>query len=279
MMTEAKPEPAISGEVLDGNRALAVEMDSQRKVALAAPRNERILYDASMAELAMFPEFAEDAYYSIPYSNARGDDNEKTLVEGPSVKASRALARRWGNCATSSRIFAEFPDHIEVEGVFADFETNFITRRLVSVPKTYIPKKTGIPVPLRVDRLNMAVQAGMSKAERNATLSGLPVYLVESYFTKAKQIAGQKGKKEGKTDAQRFEALYAAFEKLGVATDRVKAYIAVKFEKDANIDDTLGTMRGIFNAIKDGQVRAEDAFPAVEKPKAAGAVSGEQLGG
>lgn len=276
MTTEATTDPAISAEVLDGNRALAVEMDSQRKVALSAPRKETVLYAAALAELEMFPAFAEDAYYSIPFKNKDGEDE---LVEGPSVKASRALARRWGNCATASRIFADFADHVEVEGVFADFESNFITRRLVSVPKIYIPRKTKIPTPLRADRLNMAVQAGMSKAERNATLSALPVYLVESYFAKAKQIAGQKGKKEGKTVEQRFDALYAAFLKLGIERDRVAAYISAKFPGDANIDDTLGTMRGIFNAIKDGQVKADDAFPVPEKPKVAGAVSGEQLGG
>jgi hypothetical protein len=265
--TETAP---INAEVVSGGHALAVEMDSQRKVAISAPRKEKALYEAALAELEMFPKFAEEAFYSIPYKKADGGEE---LVEGPSVKASRAMARRWGNCATASRIVAHHDDYIEVEGVFVDFETNFITRRLVSVKKTYIPRSTKVPTPLRDDKLNMAIQAGMSKAERNATLSGLPVYLVEAYFDKAKKLAGQAGKKEGKTIEERFQALYVAFAKLGIEKARVQAYMDEKFPEGADPDDTLGTMRGIFNAIKDGQAKAEDVFP-VNKSEGKGAGEG-----
>lgn len=254
-------------EIVDGSRALATEMRSQREVAISNPRNELKVFEASLKELEIAPEFAEDAYYSIPYASKAGDDGEKIMVEGLSVKASRAVARRWGNCATASRIVGEDDAAVEVEGIFADFETNVFFRRVVRVPKIYIPKNTKIPTPLRSDRLNMAILAGMSKAERNATLAGLPEYLKERYFKEAKRIAGSKGKKEGQTPAQRFEALYAAFGKLGVEKARIVAYIEANFADSTSPDDVLGTMRGIYNAIKDGQVKADETFAAPTVPE------------
>ena len=169
---------------------------------------------------------------------------------------------------------------VTVEGIFADFETNVFFKRTIRVPKVYLPRGTRIPTPLRADRLNMAIQAGMSKAERNAALSGLPEWFKERYFNKAKQIAGQKGKKEGLTVEKRMALMLADFVKLKIEKERVEAYIADKFAKDANPDDVLGTMRGVFNAIKDGQAKAEDIFPEPKKQQAgAGAVTGEALGG
>lgn len=277
-MTEVA-DKAVEGQVVDGSRQLATEIKAQRELAISNPRNELAIFDKAIKELEIAPEFAEEAYYSIPYKDNEAEGG-KTFVEGLSVKASRAVDRYWSNCATASRIVSEDGDAVTVEGIFADFETNVFFRRTVRVPKNYIPRKTGIPTPLRADRLNMAIQAGMSKAERNASLSGKPEWLKERYFAKAKQIAGQKGKKEGKTDAQRVQAMIEGFAKLGVEKARIEAYMADKFAKDANIDDTLGTMRGVFNAIKDGQVKADDVFTPLPASKAGvGAVSGSDLGG
>lgn len=281
-MTQALESKPVNAEIVDGSRQLAVELRSQRELALSQPRNESAIFKACLGELDLAPEFAEDAYYSIPFSSKSGDDGEKTMVEGLSVKAARAIVRRWSNCALGSRIVDEDGDSISVEGIFADFETNVFFRKLQRVPKTYIPRGTKIPVPLRSDRLNMAIQAGMGKAERNAALAALPEYLKERYFQTAKKIAGSKGKKEGKTDAQRMEDMIVAFAKFGIDKTRVESYMAAKFPKDANPDETLGTMRGIYNAIKDGQVKADEVFEMTKKdePKAgAGPVSGAALTG
>lgn len=276
-MTE---QNAVPSEIVDGSRQLAAEIRTQRELALSRPRNELAIFEAAIKELEIAPEFAEDAYYSIPYSVERGSE-EKTLIEGLSVKSSRAVGRRWGNCATASRIISEDGDAVTVEGIFADFESNAFFRRTIRVPKTYIPSKTKIPVPLRSDRLNLAIQAGMSKAERNAALSALPEWFKERYFAKAKAIAGSKGKKE-KTVSERVALMVADFSKLRVDKERVEAYITAKFGTvtDANADEVLGTMRGIFNAIKDGQIKADEAFPGPEKPTAgSGPVSGGMLSG
>ena len=265
MTTEA---PVKEGEVVDSSRQLAVELGSQRQLALNQPRDEKKIFSMALSELEMAPEFAEDAYYSIPFKSGQ----ETTMIEGLSIKAARAIVRRWSNCALSSRITGEDADAVIVQGIFVDFESNVYFRKEQRVPKTYIPKGTSIPAMLRSDRLQLAIQAGLSKAERNAALAALPEYLKERYFAQAKKIAGSKGKKEGKTVAERLEALYPAFAKYNVSRAQVEAYILANFAKDTDPDELLGTMRGVYNSIKDGQAKADEVFAEVKAKTENGAV-------
>ena len=256
----------VKAEIVDGSRQLSAELRSQRELALSQPRYVKRVYVSCLQELELAPEFAEDAYYSIPFKSG----GEQTLVEGLSVKAARAIVRLWGNCALGSRLIDEDAEAVTVEGIFVDFETNVYFRKVQRVPRTYIPRGTSIPTPLKSDRLNMAIQAGMGKAERNAALAGLPEPLKERYFLLAKKIAGQKGKTEGKTVEERMAALFTAFSKLNVDKVKIEAYIKAKFPEGTDPDDLLGTMRGVFNAIKDGQAKADEIFADTTSKPAAG---------
>lgn len=275
--TMESPDAVLEGQVVaTGINQLATELKTQRELAISNPRKEKTVMDAALAELEFAPEFAEKAYYVIPFRDTNG---EKVEVKGPSVKASRALARRWGNCATASRVVSQEEDAFVVEGLFVDFETNVIFRRTQRVRKTYIPKETKIPKPLREDRLNMAIQAGMSKAERNATLDGLPPYLVESYYQKAMKIAGAKGKREGKTLVERWNAMYAFFERKGVTKARLDAYVKENLGGQGD-DEQLGHLNGVGNALRDGQTTVEQVFGNLPEKKAGeGPVSASDLTG
>lgn len=270
--TIAVQEKVTEGEIVEESHQLATEIRAQREMALSKPRIERTVLEGSLTELGLVPEFARKAYYVIPYK-----DGDKTVnVEGPSVKASRALMRRWGNCASASRVIEETDDRFQVEGVFVDFETNTIYRRAVSVSKFYVPRQTKIKTRLRDDRLTMALQAGMSKAERNATLAGLPVWLVESYYNEAKRIAGG-GKVKGSSDPEipaekRYAKMYAAFKALGVVKEKIETYINQNLP-DADDASIIGHMLGIHNAIKDGQADASIVFGAEDAPLPKGPVS------
>ena len=253
-------------ELVDGTHQLAIEMNSQRQMALSNPRDVKVVLAKVLAELTMAPEFAEESYYAITY----GSGEKETVVEGLSVKASRAIGRLWGNCAIGSRIVLEDDEVAEAEGVFVDIETNTFFRRPVRIAKTYVPRGSSIPVPLKGVHLTNAIQAGLSKAERNATLSGLPEWFKERVFAAAKQIAGSKDKGV-KTDAERLDACYAAFGKFGVEPARVLAYVQAKL-KGKPTDEVIGTMLGVYNSIRDKQVTADEVFVKAEAKKDAGAV-------
>lgn len=259
-------EEAVTPQIVDGTHQLAVEISAQRSIALSNPRDVKKVLATVLAELTIAPEFAEDAYYSIEY----GKGENMSIVEGLSVKASRAVGRLWGNCAIGSRIISEDSEVAEVEGVFVDIETNTFFRRPVRVAKTYIPRGSSIPVPLKGTHLTNAIQAGLSKAERNATLSGLPEWFKDRVFTAAKQIAGSKDKGV-KTDAERMEACFIAFVTFGVDRNRVAAYVEAKL-KGKGTDEIIGTMKGVYNSLRDKQTTADEVFtPAAAKP-AEGAV-------
>lgn len=266
-------QEVLTPQIVDGSRQLAVEIKAQRELALSNPRNEQKVLAACLAELQIAPEFAEEAFYSIPYN--KGKENE-TLVEGLSVKASRAVVRRWGNCAVASRIGNETDDTIECEGVFSDFETNVFLRRIVQVSKTYIESSTKIKRPLGGVHLTNAIQAGLSKAERNAALSGLPEYFKERIFEAAKKIAGSKDKAT-KTVEERFATLFAQFEKLGADKKTVEFFIAAKYPAGTDPDMILGGMRGIFNAIKAKETTVADVFGLTKTSGPSGPVGAADL--
>jgi len=259
------PEKEVAAQIVDGSRQLAIEIKSQRELALAHPRDEKKVLEGCLLELEAMPEFAKDSFYSIPYN--QGKENE-TKVEGLSVKMSRAAIRRWGNCAAGARYVDETADYIDCEGVFVDFETNVFFRSPLRVSKTYVPRgsKSRIPVPLVGVALTNAMQAGLSKAERNACLKGLPEYLKSIVFKEAKKLAGSAGKKEGKTIAQRFVVVYKAYEKYKVTKEMLDAYVERTYGAvgEDNADEVLGDLTGIKNALRDKHTTVEEAFPSTK---------------
>lgn len=243
--------------VAQGLRVVQIENDTQRSMAVQKPRDEAAVYKGAVKELSLAPEFAKSAFYSIPYK-----DGDRTVnVEGPSIKAAMALARRWGNCANGARVTDDNDERITVEGVFLDYETNVRTLRSVSVPKTGYSKATKSTYRLREDKLNMAIQAGMSKAVRNAILSSLPASLVETFTAAAKKLVAGKGA-VGESVGLRIEKAGAWFVKMGAPESAVKRYI-----DNVELDDqesVLAHLQGLYTSIKDGQANLADVFGYTE---------------
>jgi hypothetical protein len=258
--TEAAPVALAA----PGGGVLTAEIEGQRTMALANPRDERKVLAGALLELEIAPDFARKAWYSIPYKNRTGGTE---MVEGPSIKAAMALARRWGNSANGARIIEESQDEYIGEGVFIDYETNTRTLRAQRISKYYVDRNTKQKTLLNDQRLTMAVSAGLSKAVRNAVLATLPVYLVEAYIAKAKEVAAGAGKKFAKPVADRIKDAYKAFEKFKVTKDRLDAYIMDNFDA-ASEEVVLQNLIGVFNAIEDGQAKAEEVFaPKTEQGK------------
>ena len=193
------------------------------------------------------------AYYSIPYKDR---DGKTTMVEGLSIKEAMALGRRWGNCTNGFRILSDDDERVIVEGVFIDFETNMRTQRTLSVAKKArragYNGKPATYAPLSPDRLNMAIQAGGSKAVRNAILASLPAAITEAYFDEAKRVVASKNPIEG---------VYKQFDKIGVSPETVAAYLKRPHIAAMEHTERVAHLIGIFNAIEDGQTNTASARP------------------
>lgn len=266
---------AVAEKIREGAVVMKVENESQASLALQKPRDVAVAVDKAITEMVAFPEMAETAYYSIPYAERKGSD-KKVFVEGLSINGALSLGRYWGNCATACRYVDETEDKVLVEGVFLDYETNFRVMRQVAVSKM---KKysSGQVYWLSDDKLSQAIGAGMSKAQRNAILAGIPDLIKQKYFLKAKELTAKQIKKAPKKGEK--EPLQVLLENLagyGVTEEMLEGYFE-KPKKEYREEERL-KMQGILNALRDkittvdaifGEDEEKDGNPFAEKKESA----------
>lgn len=264
--TEVETMPMPGGGamqlVAQGHAVIKIENDSMMQVAVTRPRDEAKVLAGCLKELELVPEEAASAFYSIPYRERQSDGSVKIVnVTGPSIDAAMALARRWGNATAGGRILSQDSEGYDVEGVFIDLETNFRIARPFRVSKWYKPKGRGRAAELlSVDRQLTALQAGVSKAIRNAIVAGLPAYLVNAYDKKARTIAG--GKQDAPAERKTVDAVVKAFDKWGVTQSQLEAYVEdIPVEKWTGTE--VATLRGLWNAIHDKQTTVAEVWPPV----------------
>jgi hypothetical protein len=242
--------------VAQGVTLMRVENESMLAVAIQRPRDEKKVLKGAIDELHMVPEEAKRAYYSIPYKERQPDGSQKIVnVEGPSIKAAMALARRWGNCSVTCRSLNEDQTGADLAGIFIDFETNFRVERPMRVSKV-MKRRSGGTYTLDPQRWLAALQAGASKAARNATINGLPSYLVAAFLKQARTIAA--GDPESKADPKKVAGTLKAFERFGVTQAMLEKYVEAPLADW--MGDHLATLIGLGNAIKDGQLTVAEAF-------------------
>jgi hypothetical protein len=284
-MSEAwSTPPAVPAvEVLSptqGITMMKVENESMLSFAALHPRNESKVVEGALRELELAKEEAKAAYYSIPYRERKPGGGFRIVnVEGPSIHAAMALARRWGNCTCAARIVNEDENGFDLDGIFIDLETNFRLARPFRVSRIVKTRGGGVEI-LNPQRLLMAVQAGASKALRNAITGGLPAYLIRTYFERAKEIVG--GKQDAPASAEKVAAVVKGFERFKVDGEKLEAYLDRKRDEWTGAD--VATLRGLWNAIVQEQITVAEAF---EEPAdsgaaitvAAGALTPESIAG
>ena len=247
-----------------GQTVVRIENDFQQAIALVHKRDEDAILQKVTRELEDSPAFAKKAFYSIPYQNRA--EGTVSNVEGVSIGGSMAIARRWGNCATAGRVLEEKDDRIICEGVFMDYEVNVRYCRTVAVSRFFVPKGSHERRPLPEKMMQLAIAAGLSKAIRNAVLSGVPDGLKIQVLDLAKRIASHGTKKApAKSLQDRVKDLLSGFEAQGVKTDQIRAYIG----KDDIAEADYSKLLGALNALEDGMAKKEDLFgdPDAVKPQ------------
>ena len=259
-MAQDMTEPVT--EMLEkGLTIMRAENETQQAMAVQKPRDIAKLASAAIEELRAFPEFAKKSYYSIPYRDK--ETGRSVAVEGPSIKAANALVRHWGNNASGFRVVGADEERIMVQGVFLDYETNMRRTAEMSVSRKF-KSKEGKVYFLDATRLNMAIQAGGSKAVRNAILNALPAGLVEGYFAEAKRIVSKGGKVDpapaSPEDLQAVMArLVKSFEGLGVEQPEIAAYVGRHPELETE-DAVVAHLQGVLNALEEGATSIDEVF-------------------
>ena len=274
-------------------RAMAKQAEAQIQaryvMAMQHPRDimqarERLLKDCAR------PAFAEKAIYHKPIGDG---------IEGPSIRLAEAAARAMTNILTDvSAVYDDAQKRI-VRVQASDLEANITYTKDVTVNKTVERSKAIEGRKILAQRINSKGRqvfvleatddeildrenALASKAMRTCLLRLVPGDILEEALQKC--YATQENKDAEDPDAAR-KAMADAFGNLGVTVEQIVAYLGHGL--DATTTKETRELRGIYNAIKDGEAtwaeaiaakggEAKTAEPATDAKPAGDAPKGQQ---
>lgn len=219
------------------------ELDGQIATARQFPRDLQLFVDRSRSLATIDEATAAECVYALPRDNK--------IIEGPSVRLAEILVANYGNCRTGARIIEEGEEFVTAQGIFHDLESNttttFETRRRITTRsgKRY-----------NADMIATTCNAACAIALRQAVLKGIPKPLWDRVYeeARARAVGDLKGLPEKRARAVK------AFEPYGI--DQARILKTLDLAKVEDIDaDALAKLRGLFSAIKEGELTAEGAFP------------------
>ena len=172
------------------------------------------------------------------------------LIEGPSVRMAEILLHAWGNARADAEVVEEGATHVTAQGTFFDLERNMAVRKKV---KRRITDKHGRRY--NDDMIGVTGNAAISIALRNAVFAGIPKAVWKPVYQQARKASlGEAG-----TLTQARQKMLDYFGKMGVKDGQVYALLGIDGVEDIK-EDELVTLRGLANAIKDGEASVEETF-------------------
>lgn len=230
-------------------------VDTQVATARKFPRSVAKFRKEAESLACLDEETAGECMYALP----RGG---KT-IEGPSARFAEILLYSWGNSRAEALVIEEGPTHVKAQGTFYDLERNVAVRKIVA---RRITDKGGRRY--NDDMIGTTGNAACSIALRNAVFAGVPKAIWKAIYQKARLASiGKAG-----TLTQARQKALDHFAKMGVKPEQVFAVLGVDGVEDIK-EDQVVTMRGIANAIKDGEATVEDTF----SPRSTGTVATPDL--
>lgn len=246
------------------NQPLAVlmqqaELNQAVTTAKAFPRSISRAVSNILDLATLDEESAAECVYALP----RGGK----AIKGPSVRFAEIVASQWGNCHTGSRVIAvdKFEKVVIAEGVFLDLETGM--KRTAQIRRRIVDKYGKL---FNDDMIVVTGNAAASIAMREAILKGIPKAVWRKAYAQCESvIAG-----DIKTLAERRDKAIKIFAAWGVKPEQVFAAIDVAGIDDIGLDE-IATLNAIREAIKSGEQKVEDYFPAhSDQAKATDAAKG-----
>lgn len=218
------------------------EVDMQVATAKRYPRSIDS-FKKDLEALALLDKAtAQECFYSLP----RGGK----LIEGPSARFAEVAASSWGNLRAEARIVDDGDKFVTAQATAWDMERNvlvrFETRRRItgSNGKRY-----------NDDMIGTTGNAAASIAFRNAVLKVIPQAHWKPIYERCRVLAvgGEKGLSATRDQCR------AWFKDQGVEDKQLLALLEKPSWEDVGVSDVI-TLRGIGNAIKEGESSIENIF-------------------
>jgi hypothetical protein len=244
VLDQVTPSDALMVEVQSSD-TLAIskaEIDLQIATAKNYPRSLAQFQKSAMEMVTYSREAAEKMYYKLPRAGK--------IIEGPSVRLAEIIGQNWRNCRIGARVLGNDDKTVTSQGVFHDLETNVAISFEI---KRRITRKDGTRYD--DDMISVTGAAAAAIAFRNAVLKGIPKVFWQPLYDKALETA----RGDDKDLAPRRKAAIAEFEKMGVPEAALLKTLGVTGISKIGADELL-TLRGIYNAIKEGTTTAIEVF-------------------
>lgn len=220
----------------------AAEINQQVATARRYPRSPT-QFRRKVFELVTYNmDVAESCIYAIP--------RDGKMIDGPSIRFAENLQIAWGNCRSGTEVTDIGDEFVTAEGIFFDLETNSATKAKIM---RRITTKTGKR--FSADMIATTGNAACSIALRNAILRGVPKSLWYELFDEAKKVAG--GTQQ--TFGARRDRVVKDLGVQGATPDMIFALLGVTGIEDIKTEHVVH-LRGLQNAIKDGETTLEAAF-------------------
>lgn len=247
---------------VSGAGALAVAEREKHEIQSAIIMAKQFPRDEDTAILKVEKAFSRPGNAEIArYSFRRGG----AMVEGPTVALAREVARCFGNIRSGFRIVEVTDKHVHVKGFAIDLETNAYFEaedkfeRLVQRKAYENGEKTTKWVSPDERDLRELINKRAAILQRNCILQIIPGDFVDSALTAAQKTLRKMDNQtltENREDTIRN--VLRAFDKLGVSKADLEDWLSHPIEQITDLE--LGDLRGIKEAIKDGQSKASDYF-------------------
>ncbi len=220
----------------------AGEVSSQVATARRYPRSITTFRKRATDMAVMDEQTALSCLYALPRGN-------KT-IEGPSARLAEILQICYGNVRTGGRVVSIDREHVTVQAIGWDLESNAAVSADV---KRRITDKFGKRY--NEDMIGVTSNAAIAIGIRNVTLKIIPQALWRPVYDAAKKVIVGDATTLGKRRTEMLDY----FMKMGVRNEAVFAVLEVKGEADITLDH-LVTMRATAEAIKAGELTIDGVF-------------------
>jgi hypothetical protein len=236
---EQGPIGDVVGSLTTFDRSL---IDGQIATAKQYPRN----ITTALREAITLATLDEETAKSMLYALKRGNK----LIPGPSVRLAEILAYSWTNLRVETDIVGEDAKTVTGMGTCFDLEKNVAVRVRT---KRRITDKNGHRY--NDDMIVVTGNAASSIAFRNAVFRVVPRAYVDKVYAAAKTASLGKGG----TMTEKRQAVIDWFSKLAVKPEELFALLEIRGIDDIG-EDELIQLRGLANAIKEGEQSVETVF-------------------
>ncbi|MEM4203194.1 MAG: hypothetical protein QXS54_03900 [Candidatus Methanomethylicaceae archaeon] len=227
------------------NNAILVreELDVAITTAKAYPRNIEMVLNEVQTQISIDPNIAKGMWYTFPRGN--------NIIEGPSMRLAEVFLSCWGNLRVQGRIKEISDTYVIAEAVVFDMERN---TAVCKEARRKIINKDGVR--FNEDMIQLTAQGAISIAIRNALFTIIPRIFVMRALQYAKEIAFKHPKERTKSVQELFNDAVREFSKFKISKEQLLEHLQ-RSEDNISNDDII-YLRGIYNAIKDGELKPND---------------------